>query len=320
MIFLAVNKTIPGQFAGAHSGWKDTRRAREERDLTSHRFVLQDTTAVTVRSVVHTRVSQTQFGEEGRGIGSLAKFTISHCTPYHRSHRTQIVPTFATVPSKRLTQDFVRMYTEQKLHRQGEREEEEEAGGWSGKMKTGSRFRGAKQHPPQRRLRVFQLMCFGNGHNFSPHLLDTILMTRAVKKKKKPCSGPLPKSAVGHNRNVDYGRCGMTNIVSFVCREKPNSPFACGRQIVMDDTLTIVSLEPMTMVTELNRKSLRALEKSGHHTMCREGIRKSQASSTVPVFVSYVRLSDPNELGSLALFSSASSSLIALEPSGSVVQ
>ena len=35
----------------------------------------------------------------------------------------------------------------------------------------------------------------------------------------------------------------------------------------MDDTLTILSLEPMRMVTKLNRKSLRALEKSGHHNV-----------------------------------------------------
>ena len=32
---------------------------------------------------------------------------------------------------------------------------------------------------------------------------------------------------------------------------------------MMDDTLTILSLEPMRMVTKLNRKSLRALERSG---------------------------------------------------------
>ena len=35
----------------------------------------------------------------------------------------------------------------------------------------------------------------------------------------------------------------------------------------MDDTLTILSLEPMRMVTKLNRKSLRAQEKSGHHNV-----------------------------------------------------
>ena len=35
----------------------------------------------------------------------------------------------------------------------------------------------------------------------------------------------------------------------------------------MDDTLTILSLEPMRMVTKLNRKSLRALGKSGHHNV-----------------------------------------------------
>ena len=33
----------------------------------------------------------------------------------------------------------------------------------------------------------------------------------------------------------------------------------------MDDTLTTLSLEPMRMVTTLNRKSLGAQEKSGHH-------------------------------------------------------
>ena len=35
----------------------------------------------------------------------------------------------------------------------------------------------------------------------------------------------------------------------------------------MDDTLIIVSLEPMRMVTTLNRKSLRALEKAGHQNV-----------------------------------------------------
>ena len=36
---------------------------------------------------------------------------------------------------------------------------------------------------------------------------------------------------------------------------------------VMDKILIIVSLEPMRMVTKLNRKSLGALEKSGHHNV-----------------------------------------------------
>ena len=35
--------------------------------------------------------------------------------------------------------------------------------------------------------------------------------------------------------------------------------------LLMDDTLTILSIETTRMVTKLNRKSLRALEKSGHH-------------------------------------------------------
>ena len=34
-----------------------------------------------------------------------------------------------------------------------------------------------------------------------------------------------------------------------------------------DDTLTFVSLEPMHMVTQLNRKSLRGQVKSGHHSV-----------------------------------------------------
>ena len=36
---------------------------------------------------------------------------------------------------------------------------------------------------------------------------------------------------------------------------------------MMDNTLIIVSLEPMRMVTKLKRKSLRPLEKSGHHNV-----------------------------------------------------
>ena len=36
---------------------------------------------------------------------------------------------------------------------------------------------------------------------------------------------------------------------------------------MMDDSLTIVSLEPMKMVTKLNRGSLRAQGKSGHHNV-----------------------------------------------------
>ena len=34
---------------------------------------------------------------------------------------------------------------------------------------------------------------------------------------------------------------------------------------MMDDTLTTLLVESMRMVTKLNRKSLRSLEKSGHH-------------------------------------------------------
>ena len=45
----------------------------------------------------------------------------------------------------------------------------------------------------------------------------------------------------------------------------------------MDDTLTILSLEPMKMVTKLNRKSLRALEKSGHDNVPR--ITRSEQES-----------------------------------------
>ena len=39
------------------------------------------------------------------------------------------------------------------------------------------------------------------------------------------------------------------------------------REKVMDETVTIVSLEPMKMVTKLSRKSLRAQGKSGHHNV-----------------------------------------------------
>ena len=38
-----------------------------------------------------------------------------------------------------------------------------------------------------------------------------------------------------------------------------------GEGKVMSDTLTVLLLGPMRMVTIHNRKSLRALEKSGHH-------------------------------------------------------
>ena len=43
----------------------------------------------------------------------------------------------------------------------------------------------------------------------------------------------------------------------------------CGqrRSKLTGDTLISVSLEPMRMVTKLNRKTLRAPEKSGHHNM-----------------------------------------------------
>ena len=58
---------------------------------------------------------------------------------------------------------------------------------------------------------------------------------------------------------------------------------------LMGDTLRIVSLEEMWMVTELNRKSLRALEKSGRHNVPgRNQDRKSQESLTVPVCVPYL--------------------------------
>ena len=57
---------------------------------------------------------------------------------------------------------------------------------------------------------------------------------------------------------------------------------------MMDDTLMIISFEPMRMVTRLNRKSLRASEKSEHHNVP-EKIRKS---FPVPVYVSYVNRKD----------------------------
>ena len=49
----------------------------------------------------------------------------------------------------------------------------------------------------------------------------------------------------------------------------PNMELFLGKSdaAVMDDTLISVSLEPMRMVTKLNRKSLRAPEKSGHHNV-----------------------------------------------------
>ena len=67
---------------------------------------------------------------------------------------------------------------------------------------------------------------------------------------------------------------------------------------LMDDTLTSVSLEPMRKVTKLNRKSLRTLEKSGHHDVL-EGILKSQESFTVPVHVSCVH-TDPDNCSNIS--------------------
>ena len=49
---------------------------------------------------------------------------------------------------------------------------------------------------------------------------------------------------------------------------------------VMDDTLTILSTEPMRMVSKLNRKSQRALEKSGHHNVPR---RKQEVLGVVHI-------------------------------------
>ena len=54
----------------------------------------------------------------------------------------------------------------------------------------------------------------------------------------------------------------------------------------MDDTLTILSLEAMKMVTKLNRKSLSALGKSGHHNVSG---RKQEVSGVVHITcLSYV--------------------------------
>ena len=50
-----------------------------------------------------------------------------------------------------------------------------------------------------------------------------------------------------------------------------------GRSRLMDDTLTILSPEPMRMVTKLNRKSLKALENSGHHRAPRKKQEVSEA-------------------------------------------
>ena len=47
---------------------------------------------------------------------------------------------------------------------------------------------------------------------------------------------------------------------------------------VKDDTLIIVSLEPVRMVTQINRKPLRAQEKSGHHNVPR---RNQQVSRVI---------------------------------------
>ena len=55
---------------------------------------------------------------------------------------------------------------------------------------------------------------------------------------------------------------------------------------MMDDTLTILTLETTKMVSKLNRKSLRALEKSGPPQCAR--VRKSQESFAVLVSVSPV--------------------------------
>ena len=49
-----------------------------------------------------------------------------------------------------------------------------------------------------------------------------------------------------------------------ICQHRHGSSHACSTTM-MDDTLTILSLGPMKMVTKLSRKSSRALEKSGHH-------------------------------------------------------
>ena len=46
----------------------------------------------------------------------------------------------------------------------------------------------------------------------------------------------------------------------------------------MDGTLTILTLGPMKMVPKLNRKTLRALEKSGHHNVPR---RNQEVSGVV---------------------------------------
>ena len=51
-----------------------------------------------------------------------------------------------------------------------------------------------------------------------------------------------------------------------ICQYRHGFSCACSAAL-MDDTLTIISLKPVKMVTQLNRKSPRAPGKSGHHSV-----------------------------------------------------
>ena len=52
---------------------------------------------------------------------------------------------------------------------------------------------------------------------------------------------------------------------------------------MMDDILTITSLEPKKVVTKLNYEALRAHTETGHHNVSGWDVRKSQESCTVHV-------------------------------------